>query len=106
MESGAEKNTTNHDDLGFIRSSAQSKDVCSHPSLRKQHGFFSNADTLRLTRTLVPIFSQGKPSTFQDILYPSPWYPAKYRQGECRESDAMDWNHKAKSSIESVSPHP
>jgi hypothetical protein len=29
-----------------------------------------------LTNTLVPVFSQGKPTTFQDVLYPSPYYLA------------------------------
>jgi hypothetical protein len=80
--------------LGFVRSPAQSKDVCSHPSLQEQHGFFSTASTLHLTRTLVPIFSQGKPSSFQDLLYPSPWYPAKYKQGEYVEANDVDWTLK------------
>jgi Glycosyl transferase family 90 len=94
VESNAETNTTKYDDLGFVRTSAQTKDVWSHPSLREQHGFFSTADTLRLMRTLVPIFSQGKPSSFQDILYPSPWYPANDGRGEYIDTDGVDWNLK------------
>jgi Glycosyl transferase family 90 len=95
VESNEEKITTTSADLGFVRTPAQNKDVCSHPSLREQHGFFSTAETLRLTRTLVPIFSQGKPSSFQDILYPSPWYSAKDRLNEYVRADDVDWNLKA-----------
>ncbi len=91
IESNADSMNNTGPDQFFVRTSARSKDVCSHPSLREQHGFFSTAETLPLTRTLVPIFSQAKPSSFQDLLYPSPYYPAKYRQNEYVEADDIDW---------------
>ena len=59
--------------LGFILNHTASSDICLHPSLANQYGFFAGANTFRFSTDLVPIFSQSKLSSFQDIVYPSPW---------------------------------
>ncbi len=60
--------------LGFISNTTASSDICLHPSLATTYGFFAGANTFRPSQDLVPVFSQSKLSSFQDILYPSPWY--------------------------------
>ena len=49
-------------------------DICQSPSLRETHGFFDRPNAFDVVHDLFPIFSQSKVSSFQDILYPSPWY--------------------------------
>jgi len=64
--------------LSFILNHTKASDICIHPQYRDKHGIFLSPASLSLTNTLVPIFSQGKPSTFQDLLYPSPYYIATW----------------------------
>ncbi|KAL4779680.1 hypothetical protein BJX76DRAFT_351597 [Aspergillus varians] len=64
-------------ELGFIRNTTAFSDVCSTPSLRNTYGFFDRPNVFAVVHDLFPVFSQSKVSTFQDILYPSPWYWAK-----------------------------
>ncbi|KAL4769322.1 hypothetical protein BDW60DRAFT_218916 [Aspergillus nidulans var. acristatus] len=61
-------------DLGFIHNTTAFSDVCSTPSLRYTYGFFDRPNVFAVVHDLFPVFSQSKVSTFQDILYPSPWY--------------------------------
>lgn len=49
-------------------------DICNSPSLSSTYGFFERPNAFSVTHELTPIFSQSKISSFQDILYPSPWY--------------------------------
>ena len=60
--------------LGFIYNHTAFSDICLSPSLRKTFGFFDRPNAFDIVQDLFPIFSQSKPSSFQDILYPSPWY--------------------------------
>ncbi|KAL4974448.1 hypothetical protein BDW66DRAFT_167897 [Aspergillus desertorum] len=60
--------------LGFIHNTTAFSDVCSTPSLRYTYGFFDRPNMFAVVHDLFPVFSQSKLSTFQDILYPSPWY--------------------------------
>ncbi|KAG8629067.1 hypothetical protein KVT40_002932 [Elsinoe batatas] len=60
--------------LGFIHNHTAFTDVCNTPSLATSHGFFDRPNAFNVVHDLVPIFSQSKMSSFQDILYPSPWY--------------------------------
>ncbi|PNS16026.1 Cytochrome c peroxidase, mitochondrial [Sphaceloma murrayae] len=60
--------------LGFIHNHTAFTDVCNTPSLASSHGFFDRPNAFNVVHDLVPIFSQSKMSSFQDILYPSPWY--------------------------------
>ncbi|KAK6437227.1 hypothetical protein LTR95_006573 [Oleoguttula sp. CCFEE 5521] len=61
-------------DLGFIYNQTAFSDICSSPSFATSHGFFDRPNAFNVIHELVPIFSQSKMSSFQDILYPSPWY--------------------------------
>lgn len=60
--------------LGFIHNTTAFSDICNSPSMEKSFGFFDRPNAFDVTHELFPIFSQSKISSFQDILYPSPWY--------------------------------
>lgn len=61
-------------DLGFIYNTTAFSDICFSPSLKNTFGFFDRPNAFDVVHDLFPIFSQSKISSFQDILYPSPWY--------------------------------
>ena len=61
-------------DLGFIYNKTAFSDICMSPSLKETYGFFDRPNAFSIVHDLFPIFSQSKLSSFQDILYPSPWY--------------------------------
>ncbi|KAL4793577.1 hypothetical protein BDV19DRAFT_366244 [Aspergillus venezuelensis] len=66
-----------HGELGFVYNTTAFSDVCSTPSMRNTYGFFDRPNVFAVVHDLFPVFSQSKVSTFQDILYPSPWYWSK-----------------------------
>lgn len=61
-------------ELGFIYNTTAFSDICLTPSLQYTHGFFDRPNAFNIVQDLFPVFSQSKISSFQDILYPSPWY--------------------------------
>jgi hypothetical protein len=61
-------------DMGFVYNQTAFSDVCNSPSFGETHGFFDRPNAFNVVHELMPIFSQSKMSSFQDILYPSPWY--------------------------------
>ena len=61
-------------ELGFVFNKTAFSDVCLSPSLQRTYGFFDRPNVFNVVHDLFPIFSQSKLSSFQDILYPSPWY--------------------------------
>jgi hypothetical protein len=63
--------------LSFVKNATEFTDICSSPSLQNSHGFFERPNVFNIAQDLIPIFSQSKVSSFQDILYPSPWYWAR-----------------------------
>lgn len=69
-------NTTSYSNLplGFIKNTTAFSDICNSPSMERTFGFFDRPNAFAITHELFPIFSQSKISSFQDILYPSPWY--------------------------------
>lgn len=79
--------------LGFIRNTTAFSDICNSPSMEKTFGFFDRPNAFDVTHELFPIFSQSKISSFQDILYPSPWYYVGRVKYE-KERD-MPWEQKA-----------
>lgn len=85
-----------HDQPGipFVTNVTQSKDWCLQPKAAVSHGMFSSPFSLKVTDTLVPIFSHGKPSSSQDILYPSPDYVEGYRSGKYIEAEDPPWENK------------
>ena len=60
--------------LGFIYNATAMSDICLTPSLSSTYGFFDGAYNYRVVHDLFPIFSQSKVSSYNDIVYPSPWY--------------------------------
>lgn len=63
--------------LGFVENTSAFSDICNSPSLQRTFGFFDRPNAFDVTHDLFPVFSQSKISSFQDILYPSPWYWAR-----------------------------
>ncbi|WEW55318.1 hypothetical protein PRK78_000747 [Emydomyces testavorans] len=61
-------------DLGFVYNITAFSDICLSPSLRYTFGMFDRPNAMNIVHDLFPIFSESKVSSFQDILYPSPWY--------------------------------
>ena len=84
--------TTAEDGPYFIRNLTKSKNTCEHCELQDSEGFLMAPETLHLTHSLVPIWSQGKPSSFNDIVFPSPYYYV--RSGDYREAEDPDWGNK------------
>lgn len=80
--------------FGFLSNVSMSKDICQYPQLRDLHGMLLSPASLSMTHSLVPIFSQSKISSFQDLLYPSPWYAAKLDMLEYMEDEDVDWDQK------------
>jgi hypothetical protein len=79
--------------LGFIYNTTAFSDVCNSPSMQRTFGFFDRPNAFDITHDLFPIFSQSKISSFQDILYPSPWYwIGKVSYSSWRDTD---WTNKA-----------
>ena len=94
MNDSCTDNTTSYSNLplDIIRNTTAYNDICNSPSLERSFGFFDRPNAFDVTHDLIPIFSQSKVSSFQDILYPSPWYymgRVKYE----KEKD-MSWETK------------
>lgn len=81
--------------LRFIANVTDGLDICEHPSLHDMHGFLSSPDSLDITHTLVPIFSQGKPSIFNDILFPSPYYAGRMDKEDYLQEEDPHWTKKS-----------
>ncbi|KAI9931868.1 hypothetical protein ASPWEDRAFT_25280 [Aspergillus wentii DTO 134E9] len=79
--------------LGFIYNTTAASDICNTPSLRYTYGFFDRPNAFDIVHDLFPVFSQSKISSFQDILYPSPWYWADKVPYEKKKD--FEWNEKA-----------
>ncbi|KAL8689945.1 MAG: hypothetical protein Q9224_004523 [Gallowayella concinna] len=79
-------------ELGLISNHTAFSDICLSPSLREKFGFFDRPNAFKIVHDLFPIFSQSKISSYQDILYPSPWYWS----GKVvhREQDDCSWEDK------------
>jgi hypothetical protein len=60
--------------LNYVLNQSAFTDICNSPSFSGSYGFFERPNSFSIVHELTPIFSQSKISSFQDILYPSPWY--------------------------------
>ena len=78
--------------LGFISNKTAFSDICLSPSLKERHGFFNRPNAFNIVHDLFPVFSQSKISSFQDILYPSPWYWSNKVAYD--QSDDYPWDNK------------
>ena len=76
LDEGIEDDVTGFafSELDFVANKTAFSDICMQPSLKERHGFFNRPNAFNIVHDLFPIFSQSKISSFQDILYPSPWY--------------------------------
>lgn len=81
--------------LNYTYNTTAFSDICNSPSLSSTFGFFERPNAFSITHELTPIFSQSKISSFQDILYPSPWYWA----GKVGYDETHDttWDNKTNS---------
>jgi hypothetical protein len=78
--------------LQYVYNTTAFSDICISPSLSSTFGFFERPNAFNIIHELVPIFSQSKISSFQDILYPSPWYwVGKVKYDETRDTN---WDNK------------
>ncbi|KAI4153319.1 MAG: hypothetical protein L6R39_001602 [Caloplaca ligustica] len=57
--------------IDSVRNASFIKDTCQNPSASMSHGFVVAPNTLRTTTELVPIWSQSKVPSSQDLLMPS-----------------------------------
>ena len=60
--------------LSFIANHTAYTDVCYTPSFKGTHAFFDRPNAFNVAHELIPIFSESKLSSFQDIPYPSLWH--------------------------------
>lgn len=81
-----------HDPLGFISNATAFTNACNQPSLPIHHGFFDRPDTMNICSNLVPVFSVSKVSTFNDLIFPSPWHYSE--RVVVDEKQDMDWEQK------------
>lgn len=63
-----------HRNLSFISNHTAYTDVCNTPSFKGTHAFFDRPNAFNVAHDLIPIFSESKISSFQDIPYPSLWH--------------------------------
>lgn len=82
-------------ELGFVYNHTAFSDICNSPSLATSFGFFDRPNAFNLVHDLFPIFSQSKMSSYQDILYPSPWY--WYGKVAYDEKRDLSWKEKINS---------
>ncbi|OQV00626.1 hypothetical protein CLAIMM_06099 [Cladophialophora immunda] len=76
----------------FIYNLTKSRNICEHCDLQQLEGFLAAPETLRLTHSLAPVWSQGKPSSFNDIVFPSPYYLV--RSSDYVEAQDPEWTDK------------
>ncbi|KAJ3571633.1 hypothetical protein NPX13_g5313 [Xylaria arbuscula] len=79
--------------LPFVTDRKAAMDLCQHPEYSDTHGLLAAPESLRLTEGLVPVLSNGAPSTMGDILYPSTAYVEEDRFAYHAERD-IDWDKK------------
>jgi hypothetical protein len=60
--------------LGFIYNQTAASDMCLSPSLRHRLGVYEHPNAFKITNQLTPMFTMSRPSSFQDIAVPSPYY--------------------------------
>lgn len=79
-------------ELGFVYNSTAMQDICFSPSLSTTYGFFDRPNVFKVVHDLFPIFSQSKISSYNDIIYPSPWY--WYEKVKYKQEQDMPWDEK------------
>ncbi|KAG5990047.1 hypothetical protein E4U52_004976 [Claviceps spartinae] len=80
-------------ELGFVYNATAMTDICLSPSLSSSYGFFDRPNTYKVVHDLFPIFSQSKISSYNDIIYPSPWY--WFNKVQYEPEHDVPWDKKA-----------
>lgn len=57
----------------FVSNWTRAADICHQPDMANLHGFYMSPAAFKPAYALKPVFSQSKPTGFNDILYPSAW---------------------------------
>ncbi|KAF2836385.1 glycosyltransferase family 90 protein [Patellaria atrata CBS 101060] len=57
----------------FVSNWTLAADICHQPDIADLHGFYISPASFKTTRHLLPVFSQSRVSTYNDIRYPSAW---------------------------------
>ncbi|KAJ5085763.1 hypothetical protein N7532_010534 [Penicillium argentinense] len=70
--------------LGFVYNQTASTDMCLSPSLRHKLGVFERPNAFKISTDLTPMFSMSRPSSFQDIVMPSPLLLRLYWRGSTK----------------------
>ncbi|KAJ5183517.1 Lipopolysaccharide-modifying protein [Penicillium capsulatum] len=94
LDGGAPDNSSAYavEPLGFVFNQTAASDICLSPSLRRRLGLFDHPNAFKLTNELTPVFSTSRPSSFQDIVVPSPWYYKDLMS--FNSSAAVPWDDK------------
>ena len=78
--------------LNYVYNTTAFSDICNSPSFSSTFGFFERPNTFNVVNDLTPVFSSSKISSYQDLLYPSPWYWAGKVKYE--ETHDTSWDNK------------
>ncbi|KAJ4304791.1 hypothetical protein N0V90_000319 [Kalmusia sp. IMI 367209] len=81
--------------LNYVLNQTAFTDICNSPSFSSSYGFFGRPNAFSVIYDLTPIFSSSKISSFQDILFPSPWY--WFGKVGYDESHDTTWENKTNS---------
>lgn len=80
--------------LGLVLNDTAHSDICQTPSLRYRLGLFDKPNACKFSPELTPVFSMSKLSSFQDIIYPSPWYYTD--QTYFDQDKAVNWSEQTR----------
>jgi hypothetical protein len=79
--------------IPFLQDWFHANDVCQH-DFSTMHGLFSSPTTCLITDAPIPVLSQSAPTSFGDVIYPSPWYEAKVFQKDYKDEEDPSWENK------------
>ena len=80
--------------LPFVINATLAKSWCDQPHAFRSHALFLSPFNLHVTSTLLPIFTHGKPSSAQDLLYPAPDYASASAQTDGAPS-GLPWENRS-----------
>lgn len=85
---------------GFVSNFTGSSDLCTvGPVLGDKHGFLFSASSNKITRKLIPVFSECKVSVNNDILFPANMYFLKDERYVYDKKHDYEWEDKTDSML-------
>ncbi|KAJ5082672.1 Lipopolysaccharide-modifying protein [Penicillium argentinense] len=85
---------------GFVSNFTGSTDLCNvGPVLGDKHGFLFSASSNKITRKLVPVFSECKVSVNNDILFPANMYFLKDERYFYNNKNDYEWENRVDSML-------